>query len=572
MAVNIKIRGIAEGHSLESVIEQVAIHYKRDTDEFKKGLRDAIAAPELAKPLMQDLDDEEADRACELLAGFGLLCEKEETFSLELAEIEKMQRCPACGHEQKAAEDGNDICESCGVVASKYNNSARQKILEEEKHRLALKQRHAAVQAEKEQAEREEEAIREEIQAQLGVKRKSIGRKPLIGIGAVVSLAAIATISQLDAIKAMRNPQKPVETAQASAPEKARPRRISMAKLQAAASLAAQKAAEQRPPLQGDARRLDEIQTLLEIPAAPSGTAQTGKTATANAALPPLSESASYEHFSQAFDEAEKIRDPKQKAVALDLIVDRALNQKHSAKTLTLFEKKFRGFGVGKTPALGDKIVTAWLESGDSAHAFKTAAEMRNPFQRAEAIRKVFLWEIEHNSAPDFKTSRKLLDEAVGKIRSPYEKAKVLSTISRLYQIEGDSKQSERYLEKAFDQSDLALQIDHKIDALNRIAVDRIAVDDSELGLQIFDNITELASGLSKYNPAKSRSFAIIARGQAQSGNYIDAKKSILEIQDDEIRADILGQVAEMAIRDNKPDIASVFLEMRNENVLVGGL
>ncbi len=564
MAVNIKIRGIAEGHALESVIEQVALHYKRNTDEFKKGLREAIAAPELAKPLMQDLSDEEADRACELLGGFGLICEKEETISLALEEIEKKHRCPACGHEQKAAEDGNDICESCGVVASKYNSSARQKILEEEKRRLALKQRHASVEAEREQAEREEESIREEIQAQLGVSKKTIGRKPLIGIGMAVSIAAIVAISQLDTIRSLAGKPATGQTAETAEPAQAGTPRISMAKLQAAASLAAQANAVSPAPLQGDAQHFEQLQTLLQQPPE-SNPATAEKTAS-------HPQPTAHERYARAFREAESIHDPKQKATALDLIIDKALTQNHSPETLTLFERKFRGFGIGKSAELGEKILSAWLENGDAAHAFKTAASMRNPFQRAESVRKVFLWEVDHDSAPDFESSLKLLSEAVPQIRLPHEKSKVLSTISRLYQLEGKHKQAEKYLEQAFDQSDLALQIDHKIDALNRIAVDRIAVEDSELGLQIFDNISELASGLSKYNPAKSRSFAIIARGQAQVGNYMDAKKSILEIRDDEVRANTLGAVAEMAIRDNKPDIASVFLEMRNSNVLVGKL
>ena len=557
MLVNIKITGIKEGHDIDTVIEQVALHYKRDSDSFRAGLRAAIEAPELAKPLMQNLDPDEAQRTCEILAGFGLLCEKDEGLSLALEPVEEIHRCPACQHEQPAAEDGNDICERCGVVAAKYNDSLRKKILDEEKQKQRLKQRRAAIDAEKEQAQHQEQAIREEIQAQLHSQPKTSKRKPMIALGLLVCISAITAMTQLDAIRTHFGKQT---AATAQHTDTGHAPKVNLAGLQAMAQHAAAQATENSGNLPDmDLQHLKTIENLV----APQGTEKTAET-------PAAGEAAETRRYAHAFEEAKVISDPKRRAVAIRQITQHAMQGDHSPQTLELFERELRGFGSQETQPLGMRIIDAWLKKNDPEHALKTASDFRDPYQKAEALRKVALWSLAHSRTADLDTIVQTLVATIPDIRAPHEKAKALSTIAHIHYARQQDKQAEAYLQKAFDQSDLALQIDHKIDALNRIGVDQLAVGDGNLGLQIFDNLVTLASGLSKYNPAKSRSFAIIAKGLAQSGNFIDAKKNVSRIRDDKLRDQTLIEIADLAIAAGKPAMAQVFSNMRQEAVQVG--
>ncbi len=563
MSINVKILGLKDNHSVDPVVEQVALHYKRDTQEFKDNLKAAIANPKLAKPLLQDLDQVAAKQACQILEGFGLVCEaqEEEEFSIAFETVEKHHHCPACNHEQPKDESGNDVCVKCGVVASKYSESSQQKIYAEEKQKLATQQLRSTRETEQQQAELKEENIRDNVRAQLGLQTKPKNSRSMmalsfVAIAAIGGMVATQTEFVQSLLLAKETTQASVETV-----EPAGKARVTMATLQAIASQAAQQRGVQ--PV-SDAQRVATIEALVN-----SGSAVID-THLNQQQLSETSSAVSVETYIQAFANAKKITDPTQKLSAIQAIASSATSQTHSDVSLALFEKEFRGFSYAGTEKLGHQIVHAWLKRDDVDHAYQAALQFRDPYQKSEALRNIIQWQAANLDKPDFSLALKSLAQIRNSVKATQNRAQVLSTISYIYKISGQENQAEKYLDLAFGQSDLSLRVDHKITALSRIGEDRLALNDTELGLHIFENIKTMASGLSKYNPAKARSFHTIAISLAKSGNFLDAQQSINEILNAEIRQDALIEVAHIATEADKLEIAAILLDTSTETIIVG--
>ena len=563
MSINVKILGLKDNHSVEPVVEQVALHYKRDTPEFKDNLKAAIANPKLAKPLLQNLDQVAADQACQILEGFGLVCEaqEEEEFSIAFETIEEHHRCPACNHEQPKDENGADVCVECGVVASKYSESSQQKIYAEEKQKLANQQLRNTREKEQQQAVLEEENIRDNVRAQLGLQNKSKKSRPMmalsiVAIAAVAGLVATQTEFGQSLLSAKDTTQAAVETA-----EPAGKARVTMATLQAIASKAAQQGGVK--PV-SDAQRVAAIEALVNSGNAVIDT-KLNQQQPSN-----LSNTVSVETYTQAFSNAKEITDPTQKLTAIQAIASSATSQTHTDASLALFEKEFRGYSYAGTEKLGHQIIRAWLKREDVDHAYQAALQFRAPYQKSEALRNIVRWQVANLDKPEFSLALESLQQTRSNVKETQNRAQILSTISYIYKVIGKENQSEKYLDLAFNQSDLTLRVDDKITALSRIGEDRLALNDTELGLHIFENIKTMATGLSKYNPAKARSFRTIAISLAKSGNFLDAQQSIGEILDAEIRQDALIEVAHIATEADKLEIAAILLDTSAKTVLVG--
>ena len=555
MSINVKIQGLKDNHSVDQVVEQVAIHYKRDTEEFKNNLKAAISNPQLAKPLLQDLDAAAAEQACQILAGFGLVCEAQEAEELSLAfeTIEHQHRCPACNHEQPKDTDDADVCQQCGVVASKYSDSGKQKIFAEEKQKLATQQLRSARETEQQQADLEEKNIRNNVRAQLGLGKKPKKSTPMIALSIIAIAAAggfFATQTELG--QSLLATQEPVASVEATPP--AGKARVSMATLQAIATTQAQQ--------QGAGQTVSDAQHAAAIEAlVNSGSSEIGA-ADINLGLPPAnSDTISVETYTQAFSEAKAMIDPAQKLNAIQAIAKSATSQNHDEVALALFEKEFRGFSYAGTEKLGHQIVLAWLKRADLNRASQAAAQFRDQYQKSEALRNIVQWQVANIETPDFNRALESLEQINKEMKATQYRAHVLSTISYIYTTRGNATQAEATLDLAFEQADLTLRVDDKITALSRIGEDRLALDDTELGLHIFENIKTMANGLSKYNPAKARSLHTIAISLARSGNFLDAQQSIGEILNADARQDALIQVANIATEADKLEIAAILLD-----------
>ncbi len=128
---------------------------------------------------------------------------KEALTILEDASVERgkpMFTCPACGHKQEQRGDPEIAqCEKCGVFEHKYREAQRKKELYlKEREKLTTVQFMAQQQAEKEAKEAaeaaEKEAIRKQIEEELGLNKKPKGLKAWLTMGGEIGPATRGAI------------------------------------------------------------------------------------------------------------------------------------------------------------------------------------------------------------------------------------------------------------------------------------------------------------------------------------------------------------------------------------------
>ena len=543
--VDIKINKLVDNADIHEVVENISKAFNRNTPEFKARLKQSIELPETAKALQKGVSQDAAEKVCNKLKKLGLECKIEQPLTIDFEVIQPKFVCPACGHEQEPDNSGNDVCTECGVVGSKYAaHASKAKIYESEKRRLENQRKVQEQDALDHQERQKEEAIREQIREQLGVKKanKNPATKIIFGLIAVACGALAYT-----------------QSGYFSAPETSEDSAIIATKKQNTASSPHQPQTIARAPKPitiTDLQRVAKIQTLVS----------NSNTMGAGSQFAQVDE-----NFDEALAAYEAISSPDEQMVAMASITDSLQSFPDPSPSLRKLETHFTSAQGPSKKLLEEKIVQGWLNTNNDEQAIHFVNKIEDKFEQTTALRTILEHQI--NTPEKTEATRKTMAtmlERAETLNTANQEAQVYSAISTAYALMGKKAESEKFLDLAFTKTDLILQLEEKIDAYCHIAEDRMKINDEELGLHLYQNATELAFGLSKYNPAKPAALRSLAISQARIGNFLDAREAVNAIKNKTLKIKTLSELAKFASEAENPTLAKSFLsQAKNETTQV---
>lgn len=147
-------------------------------------------------PLLRGTAESKAKQLQAYLKKQGLGSEIRAEISLE-AMVEEVPKytCPACGHRQALDPEGNDTCESCGIIGRKYAAIKKRKdILESERRRHQALQKMGLEQSKNKQVLEEEKRLREEARKKLGIKKE---KSPVLLAGLIIVVGVVSVTTYL---------------------------------------------------------------------------------------------------------------------------------------------------------------------------------------------------------------------------------------------------------------------------------------------------------------------------------------------------------------------------------------
>lgn len=541
--VDVKIERLVDGADMQEVIAKIASAFNRDTDAFKARLQQSIEIPETATALQKGVSREAAEQACKKLENLGLKCKIEEQLSINFEVIQPKFLCPACGHEQQPTQGGDDVCSECGVVASKYAaNASKAKIYDSEKRRLENQRQVQEQDAQDAQERKQEEALRDQIREQLGVKKPSPKPATKAAIGGLIAIACGVIFYTQSSYFSSPEATEGLNPSLAS--------QAQTATETAANSPKAPQAGKQKSAVVTDMQRVAQIQALVSSSDTMGAASQFAQVD---------------ENFDEALEAYEAISSPDEQMVAIGSITDSLQSLPDPSRSLKKLETHVASTQGNNRKVLEQKIVEGWLNADNDGQAINFVSSIEHGYDRETALLSILDHQVANPKTADAtqQTIKSILHQAE-KQNAPSQEARLYSAISRAYALMGKEAESEKFLDLAFTQTDLILQLEDKIEAYCQIAEDRMEINDEELGLHLYQNATELAFGLSKYNAAKPAALRSLALSQARIGNFLDAREAADEIKHRATHIKTLGELAKLAKEAKKLNLAKSFLSQAN--------
>lgn len=188
------ITGVAKDANIHLVSQQLAKALKLDPQYLELRLSEISCMDGADFTLVKNISVQNVKKLDAFLNKYQIQGKVRKSLQLEEM-IEKVAYvCPACGHNQDKAPEGEEnICQKCGIVGSRYQASQRKReIFETERRYQQADVRHNLDEAKKQREKAEEDALREEARRQLGIKSQKQKARPalVLALLGVVSLAA----------------------------------------------------------------------------------------------------------------------------------------------------------------------------------------------------------------------------------------------------------------------------------------------------------------------------------------------------------------------------------------------
>jgi DNA-directed RNA polymerase subunit RPC12/RpoP len=176
------ITGVAKDANIHLISQQLAKALKLDSQYLEFRLSEISCMDGSDFTLVKNISVQNVKKLAAFLKKHQVQGRIRNSLALEEMLEKVAYICPACGHNQEQAAEGEEnICKKCGIVGSRYKASQRKRdIFETEKRYQQADLRHNLEEAKKQREKAEEEALREEARRQLGIKSKKQKARPAL--------------------------------------------------------------------------------------------------------------------------------------------------------------------------------------------------------------------------------------------------------------------------------------------------------------------------------------------------------------------------------------------------------
>ncbi|MGV6808997.1 MAG: hypothetical protein ACWA5U_03895 [bacterium] len=167
------ITQVAPNAPINALSKQLAKVLKLEASHLELQLNDLANQHRQPFRLLRQTSLQNIEKLNTFLNKYGVQGEHRESAPVDVEVVVEATQyvCPACHHQQ--VDDGNETCQKCGVVGSRYEAFKRKKAIFESERRYQQSDiQHNLDEAKKNRERAEEDALREEARRQLGVRTK----------------------------------------------------------------------------------------------------------------------------------------------------------------------------------------------------------------------------------------------------------------------------------------------------------------------------------------------------------------------------------------------------------------
>jgi serine/threonine protein kinase len=538
------VTGIREGENVEIIKQRLAELYKTTADRFKF-LEDVNDTNK--KVIQKQLTYIKAENNKRILESNGLLCSIE--ISWQLVEMEKAEdryTCPACGHVQKRAEGGSDICDQCGVIGSKHAEAKRRKnLIESEKRRLEALQNSVEQARKKEEEENQRQEELKNIRHQLGWRepKKLALTSSLLVLPIIIGVILTFTLSDRGAEEsppqitedgqpplspaAGGDPSKPSQQTQAADVQQAVHRDLAL-------SADSKKQAQQGHVLQAldGAKTIGDGKLRIEtLGAIAAERANAGDSKASEQALSTIAE------IANRANEQDSAPTPVQGTGTQVVTGAQVIIVQPESPAVRHKEDK------PKISSL-EYITDYYINSGDLHLLSKIADKVNDPFRHTLILNKIAQAQIEINHK---KAAQATLAQSVGvaqKITDARDRVQVFSAIASLY-TKLEDKEASTVFALAADSARRIIEPAERVKVLSTIAKEQATAGYKDSAKQTFAQALAVTSTIMEFS-TRADTLRKVVEDQANVKNFDDALNTASRIESVYLRVTALKDIGKM--------------------------